>query len=77
MTSKAFAAGVLVAIVAAMALASKLDADEAQRSHTRYCENVVLWEAQARQGISPYDRHGHPDYDGIAEQHCPGMKPAR
>ena len=71
MTNKAFGAGVLVAIIAAMALASKLDASEAQLSHDRYCENVVIWETQARQGIHPHDRNGYPDYKGIAEQHCP------
>lgn len=71
MTSKEIAAITALAIVAAMALVSKLDASESVRSHDRYCENVVIWQAQARQGIRPHDRNGHPDYDGIAEKHCP------
>lgn len=71
MSKRALGAVALAAIVAAMLLAAQGDAAEAERSHIRYCENVALWETQARQGVDPHNRHGHPDYDGIADQHCP------
>lgn len=77
MRSRTFAAGALVAIVIAMALAGRLDADEQQRIEMRYCENVVTWRVQASQGIDPLRRHGHPDYKQIAAQSCPGLRPAK
>lgn len=77
MTSRTFGALALAAIVAAMALAGRLDADEQQRQHAQYCDNVALWQHEAALGISPYDRAGHPDYDGIAVEHCPGITDTR
>lgn len=41
-----------------------------------YCHAVAVWQAEAARGIAPQVRTGHPDYDEIAADSCPGMRPA-
>lgn len=77
MTSKAYGALALAAIVAAMLFAAQGDAAEAERLQMRYCENVVTWRVQASRGVDPLRRHGHPDYQQIAADACPGLRPAK
>lgn len=67
----------LIAIVGAMAALGRADHETQQAQHLRYCEDVALWQAEAARGIDPHHRTGHPDYQGIAEEHCPGLRPAR
>ncbi|MDN3525671.1 hypothetical protein QWY79_10390 [Halomonas sabkhae] len=43
----------------------------AAEAHRQYCASVATWHAEARQGIAPEHRTGHPDYDGIAAEQCP------
>ena len=45
----------------------------AAEAHRQYCASVATWQAEARQGIAPERRTGHPDYDGIAAEQCPGL----
>lgn len=44
--------------------------------HERYCEGVAVWQAEAARGIPKVERTGHDDWRGIAEEKCPGLRPA-
>ena len=39
------------------------DALYEQRQAVEYCLNVAKWESGARQGLSEFDRVGHPNYE--------------
>lgn len=41
-----------------------------------YCSEVSIWRAEAARGIPSVERTGHPDYNGIADQQCMGIRPA-
>lgn len=43
-------------------------------SEIQYCSEVSIWRAEADRGIPAIDRTGHPDYRGIANQQCPGIR---
>jgi len=66
----------LAAIITSLVVATKLDADDNERMHRKYCQEVAVWEAEKARGIDPLDRTGHPDYRGNAAEVCPGMRPA-
>jgi len=66
----------LTAIIGSMIVASNLDASDNERMHRQYCQEVAVWAAEAARGIDPHHRTGVPDYRGIAEEHCPGLRPA-
>nr|WP_300312841.1 hypothetical protein [Halomonas sp.] len=40
----------------------------------QYCSEVSIWRAEADRGIPAIDRTGHPDYRGIADRQCPGIR---
>ena len=65
----------LVGIITAMAAAASLDADG--QDHTAYCTDVAVWEAEAARNAPLNERTGQPDYKGIAEEVCPGLRMAR
>ncbi|MDT8895449.1 hypothetical protein RSO41_12360 [Halomonas sp. I1] len=62
-------AGVLV-----LANVQQLDREVAAEMQRQYCAGVATWQAEARQGVAPERRTGHPDYDGIADEQCPGSR---
>ncbi|WP_413614791.1 hypothetical protein MRB56_12845 [Halomonas cupida] len=45
-------------------------------THRQYCSEVGIWRAEAARGIPVVERTGHPDYNGIADQQCMGIRPA-
>lgn len=45
-------------------------------AHRAYCSEVSIWRAEAARGIPEIERTGHPDYQGIADQQCMGIRPA-
>lgn len=61
-------AGVLV-----LANVQQFDREVAAEMQRQYCAGVATWQAEARRGIAPERRTGHPDYDGIAAKQCPGI----
>ena len=76
MPTKTLSVAALVVIIGSMVLAANLDAADEQSLHQGYCTEVAVWQAEEARGIDPLDRVGHPDYRGIAEDHCPGLRPA-
>lgn len=67
----------LLMAIGAMAALGRADHETEQRQLLTYCEDVAIWQAEAARGIDPHHRTGHPDYSGIAEDECPGMRPAQ
>lgn len=63
-------------LIAAYAWAGNADYKEEELELERYCERVAQFEAQAARGVPIDQRQGHRDHKGIAEDECPGMKPA-
>lgn len=76
MTARTLSVAALVVIVASMVLAANIDAADEKHLHQTYCAEVAVWQAEEARGIDPLDRTGMPDYRGIAEDHCPGMRRA-
>lgn len=76
MTARTLSVAALVVIVASMVLAANLDASSSEQLHQAYCKEVAVWQAEEARGIDPRHRTGHPDYRGIAEEHCPGLRKA-
>lgn len=63
-TTKHWGIITLLLTFAALALAGTMDAQDAERSQSTYCEMVALWDADAAQGIAPEQRTGWPPFDG-------------
>lgn len=76
MNARTLSVAALLVIVGSMVLAANLDASSSDRMHRHYCQEVAVWQAEEARGIDPLKRTGHPDYRGIAEEHCPGLRPA-
>ncbi len=76
MRARTLSVAALVAIIASMVLAANLDASSAEQLHETYCAEVAVWQAEEARGVEPLERTGMPDYRGIAEEHCPGLRPA-
>lgn len=76
MNARTYSITALLVIIAGMAWAATLDADDQETRYLRYCNEVVTWEVEAVQGVPPELRTGHPDYRGNAAEMCPGMRPA-
>lgn len=76
MRTKTLTALGLMAVGLSMVVAANLGAADKESLHRTYCHEVAVWSAEEARGIAPNDRTGHPDYRGIAAEHCPGMRPA-
>lgn len=76
MRTKTLAALGLMAIGLSMVVTANLGAADKESLHRTYCHEVAVWSAEEARGIEPNRRTGHPDYRGIAAEHCPGMRPA-
>lgn len=76
MKKRALSAAAFALLAAAFLLSANLGATDKERLHRTYCNEVAVWTAEEARGIDPLRRTGHPDYRGIAAEHCPGMRPA-
>ncbi|MBW5802014.1 hypothetical protein [Halomonas elongata] len=56
-----------------LANVQQTDREVAAEMQRQYCTGVATWQAEARRGIAPEIRTGHPDYEDIAAEQCPGM----
>lgn len=70
-----WAAFLFVALVV-MGQLSKGEAQEEAAWLKAYCTDAAIWAAEEDRGVPLSQRTGQPDHKGIAEEHCPGMKPA-
>lgn len=68
----ALVAGLLGALLAL----NSYDRDVEQAALEDYCASVAQWTAEAQRGVPLNRRTGHPDFDEIAAEHCPGLWPA-
>tara|TARA_R110000850_G_scaffold213963_3_gene339935 strand:- start:854 stop:1135 length:282 start_codon:yes stop_codon:yes gene_type:complete len=69
-------AGALVIALLVMGQLSKGEAHEQADWLTTYCTDAAVWAAEEARGVPLELRIGQPDYKGIAEESCPGMRPA-
>lgn len=76
MKTKTLSAIALMVLGLSMVLAANLGAADKESLHRTYCAEVAVWQAEEARGIPPERRTGMPDYRGIAEEHCPGLRPA-
>lgn len=74
-TKLLWAAFLFVALLA-MGQLSKGEAQEEAKWLTAYCTDAAIWAAEEARGVPLNQRTGQPDYKGIAEESCPGMRPA-
>jgi hypothetical protein len=66
----------LAAVIAGIGWLDATDRQAQQQAHIQYCEGVATWMVEAERGIDPLRRTGHPDWREIAEEECPGLRPA-
>lgn len=74
--TKALCAGALIIALIVMGQLSKGEAQEQTDWLTAYCTDAAVWAAEEARGVPINQRTGQPDYKGIAEDSCPGMRPA-
>ncbi|CAH1044524.1 hypothetical protein [Halomonas sp. TD01] len=74
-TKLLWAAFLFVALVV-MGQLSKGEAQEQADWLISYCTDAAVWQAEEARGVPLSERTGQPDYRGIAEEQCPGMRPA-
>jgi len=55
---------------------AETDAKVEQGMLEAYCTGVATWKAEEARGVLLEHRTGHPDYDEIAADQCPGLRPA-
>lgn len=70
-----WAAALLIALLV-MGQLSKGEAQEQDDWLTAYCTDAAVWAAEEARGVPINQRIGQPDYKGIAEESCPGMRGA-
>ena len=63
-TTKDWSIIALLLAFAALALAGTMDAQDAERAQSTYCEMVAMWDADAAQDVAPEQRRGWPPFDG-------------
>lgn len=73
---KTLCAAFLVIAVLVMGYLSKGEAQEEADWLVSYCTDAAIWAAEEARGVPLSERTGQPDYKDIAEEQCPGMKPA-
>lgn len=74
-TKLLWAAFLFVALVV-MGQLSKGEAQEEAAWLKAYCTDAAIWAAEEARGVPLSERTGQPDYKGIAEEQCPGLRPA-
>lgn len=73
---RALLAGAAVTAVLVLGQLSKGEAIEQGDWLITYCTNAAVWAFEEKRGVPLERRTGQPDYKGIAENSCPGMRPA-
>lgn len=58
-----------------LATAGYMESPSVEKTHEAYCEGVDVWVSEGKRGIAEVDRTGRPDWRGIAEDYCPGLRP--
>lgn len=76
MKKSVLSAAALALLAVAFLVSANLGAADKASLHRTYCNEVAVWTAEEARGIDPLNRTGHPDYRGIASEHCPGMRSA-
>lgn len=66
----------LAGAVSALIWVTGTDQKIEQASLEQYCTDAALWAAEEARGVPLNRRRGQPDYDDIAAEQCPGMRPA-
>lgn len=74
--TKAVWAAFMILAVTALGQLSQSEAEEQSDWLVSYCTDAAIWAAEEARGVPLEKRTGQPDYKGIAEEHCPGMRPA-
>lgn len=74
-TKLLWAAFLFVALLV-MGQLSKSEAQDEAKWLNAYCTDAAIWAAEEARGVPLNQRAGQPDYKGIAEESCPGMRPA-
>lgn len=59
-----------------LATAGYMEKPSTEKTHETYCTGVAVWNAEGARGVAKLNRTGHPDWRDIAEEYCPGMRPA-
>ncbi|PKG49640.1 hypothetical protein [Halomonas sp. MES3-P3E] len=75
-TQRALLAGAAITAVLVLGQLSQGEAKEQDDWLTTYCTDAAVWQAEEARGVPLELRTGQPDYKGIAENSCPGMRPA-
>lgn len=74
--TKAVWAAFMILAVTVLGQLSQSEAEEQSDWLVSYCTDAAIWAAEEARGVPLEKRTGQPDYKGIAEEHCPGMRPA-
>ncbi|MBT2788081.1 MULTISPECIES: hypothetical protein [unclassified Halomonas] len=74
--TKAVWAAFMILAVTVLGQLSQSEAEEQSDWLVSYCTDVAIWAAEEARGVPLEQRTGQPDYKGIAEESCPGMRPA-
>lgn len=74
--TKAVWAAFMILAVTVLGQLSQGEAEEQSDWLVSYCRDAAIWAAEEARGVPLEKRTGQPDYKGIAEEHCPGMRPA-
>ncbi|MGE4534693.1 hypothetical protein [Halomonas sp.] len=69
-------AGAMLAAVHVLGWIAETDAKVEQGMLEAYCTGVATWKVEEARGVLLEHRTGHPDYDEIAAERCPGLWPA-
>ncbi|MCC5904127.1 MAG: hypothetical protein JJT87_19620 [Halomonas sp.] len=73
---KALWVAIMLVSVTVLGQLSQREEEEQSDWLISYCTDSAVWAAEEARGIPLEQRTGQPDYRGIAEASCPGMRPA-
>lgn len=67
---------IMLVSIAVLGQLSQSEAEKQTDWLVSYCTDAAIWAAEEARGVPLEQRTGQPDYKGIAEESCPGMRPA-
>ncbi|WGI23662.1 hypothetical protein QEN58_09860 [Halomonas alkaliantarctica] len=74
--AKALWVAIMLISIAVLGQLYQREAEEQSDWLVSYCTDAAIWAAEEARGVPLEKRTGQPDYKGIAEEHCPGMRPS-